>query len=100
MEEHDSDVQELGSAIIKEFRAHATCLLILNHADILNLDEKERNVHALSWEHGFDGLYSEQINTLVTSGKPLDKCTGGMMDLQGLTYTFVDEEIIHRYFGK
>lgn len=47
MEEHDSDVQELGSAIIKEFRAHATCLLILNHADTLSLDEKERNVHAV-----------------------------------------------------
>jgi CHAT domain len=102
-----SNVQELGLAIIQQLEKgeHATCLLILFHADILDLGEKEGNMHAIELGTWLRRVASESVKIVITSSEVLDWCaTGEIMDLKDVMspsiYNVGYEKGVHEYFGK
>ena len=97
----------MGFAIIQKLEEdiHATCLLILFHADILDLGEKEYNPHAIELGTWLRQAASGSVKILVTSGDLLDWCsTGKMMDLKGLidsnVYNIGYKKSVCEYFGE
>ena len=84
---------------------HATCLLILFHADILDLGEKEHNTHAVELGTWLRRIGSGSVKILVTSRELLDWCaTGEVMDLKGImdpnACNISYGKGIHEYFGE
>jgi CHAT domain len=106
-----SDVDELGSAIIRRFQTEnqATCLLILDHADILDLGREAKNKHAEklgSWLENA-ALVRDTVKILLTSKEPLNWLKGRLICLndsdgkgQDNTSTRITKKGIHGYFGE
>jgi CHAT domain len=113
MEKNDSDIQELGSVILKEFQTHATCLLILDRADILDLGRRERNKHAEtlgSWLEKVT-MVRDTVKIILISKEQLNWLKGGLIDLNKASdlniikgelniSTINMKEGVHAYFGK
>lgn len=84
----DSNVQKLGSAIIKQFVGYPSCLLILDHADILRQAEISADQEAVTlgkWLRQVASGPDIAVKILVTSGEPLGWPREEMMYLNDLT---------------
>ena len=104
--QHGNNVRKLGLAIIQKLERdiHATCLLILLRADILDLGEKEHNTHAVELGTWLRRVASGSVKILITSNEVLYWSTGEMVDFKRLTdssvYNIGYEKNICEYFGK
>jgi CHAT domain len=103
-----TDVQELESAIMDEFKAgtHTTYLLILNQADILGIGKQQGNKNAEELVRWFQQVVkSRRVKILVTSSRRLKWCAGADNDSIDLGIVEENEfggvrDNIHEHFGK
>lgn len=105
-DQHNYDVRKLGSIIIEHLRSHANCLLILNHAEILDFGEKEGNEHAIELRQWLRNVESvrDSVKLLLISDRSLPSWKGGRMQLddveEKLQITRITEKGAYQYFCK
>lgn len=101
-DQYINDVQKLGQAIINESRNKATRLLIFDHAEILDLGEKEGNVHAVELKRWLQNIkfVSDSVKILLISEKSQASWKGGIMRLDAYEKQQHTKKGAYKYFGK
>jgi hypothetical protein len=90
--QNDEDTQQMGQAIIKTFTAYPSCLLILDHADTLNLAKsqgKKEAVELVAWLQKLISTQGISVKILATSFEDLNWPNEEKLLLNG----FVDVDI-------